>query len=309
MAFKRKHTKSSKNGGYNNRDVKRNKKDEVKSPERNGTGDGAHYTTLLLVALVYKWVRKYFADNGIDESKVLIIGPHSGDGRMVCGFENFLAFDKNPEASIVTKCETKDLDLDEVSEGYDIIIIVENPAFNNHRGVKNDYVEFFNHVAACSKVSHIMTIAPDRFRAHVCMRLLDKMFVLDKFHPITNTGDEYEKASGRTVKIPTSFIIWKRSLVPRVYADKWINVEKDQTRNGHYGGTPSFFIDHRPKKGVLPISKTSKGKNKSYSVYSFLPEGEGEEWVKKAMDMITSTSHSFVAGNFQNAVDSVFPSN
>ena len=309
MTSKRKYTKSAKNGVYNNRNVKRNKKNKKNSPERNGTGDGAYYTSHHLVVLVYSWVREYLADNGIDETKVLIIGPQAGDGRLVCDFENYLAYDKNPESSFVAKCEIKNLDLDKVSEGYDIIIIVENPAFNNHRGVKNDYVEFFNHVAACSKVSHIMTIAPDRFRAHVCMRLLDEMFVLDKFHPIANTGDEYEKASGRTVKIPTSFLIWKRSLVPRVYYDKLINVEKDQTRNGHYGGTPSFFIDHRPKKRGSSLSKTSKGKGKSYPVYSFLPEGEGEEWVKKAMGTITSTSQSFVAGNFQNAVDSIFPGN
>jgi hypothetical protein len=309
MASKRKHTQSTKNGGYKNRDVKRNKQDEAKSPERNGTGDGAHYTSHHLVAHVYLWVREYFADNGIDESKVLIIGPQAGDGRLVCDFENYLAYDKNPESSIVTKCETMDLDLDEVSEGYDTIIIVENPDFNNNGPKHNRYKNFFNHVAACDKVGLIMTIAPDRFRAHVCMRLLDKMFVLDKFHPIANNGDEYEKASGRTVKMPTSFLIWKRSLVPRVYDDKWINVEKDQTRNGHYRGTPSFFIDHRPKKEGSSLSKTSKGKGKSYPVYSFLPEGEGEEWVKQAMDMITSTSQSFVAGNFQNAVDSVFPGN
>jgi hypothetical protein len=296
-------------------DISKNSKRVKLNPnelKRDGVNDAAYYSTDILVSYVYKWVKEYLALNGIDEKKPLFIAPHAGDGRMINKYINYKAYDKNPTGNVakVIMCETKDLDLYKVSKGFDTIIIVDNPAFNNKIN-NNQYVEFFNHVAECDKVSIIMTVAPDRFRAHLCMRDLNSMFILDKYYPIINNSVMFMKASGLSPKIPTAFLIWKRSSTPRLVTKPRIVVEK-YVDYRLYGKSPIFYIIRRPKVGNNPISQKSKKKGDSYPVYSSLSRKETKEIVENALKTIESETKcnlAFVDGNFQNAVNLVFPYN
>lgn len=290
---------------HNTSDTEQTSRKSQKITERNGTRDGAFYTSMWLIELVNLWARAYLINNGIDVDNVLILSPQAGDGRMVRLYKHSRAYDINPTHKDVIKYDYLKLNINEISEGYDNVIILENPNFNNDSGKHDHFVEFFNWAALYKKVSHIMTIGPDRFRSHTCMCELSTDFALKKWYIISSTGEEYEKASGKTATIPTSFQIWKRTDIPRIQQTREINILK------HTNGTsPMCWVKRRPKKNQerVTLSRPPSGKNTIYPVYSLLPEQQTLDIVRRATNNINPDAfknYSFVAGNIQNYINEV----